>query len=135
MGDSRIQLRDTTMDVVTKMVEGNPGAVTVLVKMLKEGGTIDPDCFAGGLGAILSLDTHRIYGPRIWMFYKDVCGEDLRVMLGVLRSVQLGFLQSNLFGAAIDNYGKGLDIPDLMKKVEDRLPHFARAPEKDAEIA
>jgi len=135
MGNSRIQLRDTLPDAIIKMSDGNPGALTVMAKIHNEGAAIDPDSCMGWFGVILSLDTECIYGPDIWMFYKDVCGEDLRTMLGLLRAVQLGFLPVELLRSAIQNYGKGIDIPDLMKKVEDRLPQFARAPEKKAESA
>lgn len=70
---SRIELNDTGLSVLLKMSDGNPGAMDVIAQMLKEGARIDPQSFLGGLGAVLALDTHRIYGPRIWMLYKDVC--------------------------------------------------------------
>jgi len=39
---SRIQGTDTMMDVITKMAEGNPGAISAMGAMLKEGKRIDP---------------------------------------------------------------------------------------------
>lgn len=127
MAESRIQLTDTPQSAVMKMSEGNPGALTVCARMFREGGQIDPDSFAGGLGSILSMDTIRIYGSRIWMLYKDVCGEDLRVTCAVLRAHQLGYLMEADLNHAIDNYGEGIDVPALVAKVEARLPNFQRA--------
>jgi hypothetical protein len=109
-----------------KMCEGNPGAVRVLLECLKDGGAIDPDSSFGGMSAMMSMDTLKVYGARIWMLYKDVCGEDLRRMIALLRSWQLGFVSSVEIDHAIENYGDGIDIPLLVAKVEERLPLFQR---------
>jgi hypothetical protein len=127
MGKSRIQLTDTAMSAAMKMSDGNPGALTVCAMMLKQGAQIDPDDFAGGLGNLLSMDTLGIYGPAIWMLYKDVCGEDLRATCALLRAWQLGFVSDVELRAAIDSYGDGIDVPGLVTQVEERLPRFQRA--------
>jgi hypothetical protein len=129
MAASRIQLNDTEVSAIAKMSEGNPCALTVLCMIVEDGAEIDPDGFMGGFGAVLSLDTHRIYGSRIWMLYKDVCGEDLRVTLAILRAVQLGFLSEVDLRSAIEGSGMDhvLDVPALVAKVEERLPNFQRA--------
>jgi hypothetical protein len=116
----RIGLQDTGMDMMLKMSDGNPGAVTVLCQMLEQGGKIDPDCFAGGFGAILSLDSYGIYGSRIWMLYKDVCGENITTTLAVLRACQLGFVTESKINHAIDNYGEGIDVSALVAAVKER---------------
>lgn len=127
MSESRIKLTDTVMSAVIKMSEGNPGAIRVCAELIKEGGNIDPDSFMGGFGNVMDLDTIRIYGSRIWMLYKDVCGEDLRVMCAILRAWQLGFLRDTALNNAIDNMGKGIDVPALVAQVEERLPKFQKA--------
>ena len=131
MGESRIQLNDTVMSAVVKMSDGNPGALTVMVGLIKDGGKIDPNSFMGGFGNVMDLDTLRIYGPRIWMLYKDVCGQDLRVMCAVLRAWQLGFVTDSAINAALDNEPwrkseTSLDLDALVVKVEERLPEFQR---------
>lgn len=121
----RIQLTDTTMSVVIKMSEGNPGAMQVLKNILGKAAAIDPDDAFGALGAILSLDTEDIYGSRIWMLYKDVAGQDLVNMLGLLRAVQLGYLTNTQLQHAIDH-----GVPEegwvqhWVGKVKERLPAF-----------
>lgn len=124
---SRITLADTGLSACMKMADGNPGALSVMAEMFKRGGEIDPDDFMGGMGAILALDSHRIYGSRIWMLHKDVCGQDLRVTLAILRACQLGFLPDEDLQHAIDNMGDGIDVPALVTKVEERLPAFQKA--------
>lgn len=87
---SKIQLTDSVLDVMVKMSEGNPGAVNALSVMLKEGKTIDPQGFMGGLGVILLLDTWGIYGSSIYVLYNDKCDRDIRKMLLLMRAGQLG---------------------------------------------
>lgn len=124
----------STFDVLCLMADGNPGGLSAMMLMLEKSAEIDPDSSLGGLGSILSLDTHGIYGSRIWQFYKDVCGQSLNKMLGVMRAVQLGYLPESKLNHAIDNYGDGLDIPALLAQVKERLPAFV-LPEPDKEAA
>lgn len=121
---TRITLTDDAISTMMKMTDGNPGALAVCMQITKQGEAIDPDAFMGGLGTILWMDTLKIYGPKIWMLYKDVCGEDLVKMLGILRAVQLGFLGEGKLHAAINDYGKGVDVDDLLTQVKERLPAF-----------
>ena len=123
---ARITLKDTNISALTKMSEGNPGALAVCMQIINQGEKIDPDGFMAGIGTVLWMDTLEIYGPKIWMLFKDVCGEDLIKMLGVLRAVQLGFVGQEKVKAAINNYGKGIDVDDLLKQVQERLPAFGK---------
>lgn len=120
----RIELNDTTLSATIKLAEGNPGACTVCASILKEGEVIDPDGVFGGLGILLMLDTFGIYGSRIWMLHKDVCGQDLVNTLAVLRACQLGYISGKELNHAIDNYGEGIDVGDLLRQVKDFLPNF-----------
>ena len=121
----KIKLTDTTPDVITKMSEGNPGALSVCIQLLTETEKIDPDAALGGLSGILMLDGLGIYGSKIWMLYKDVCGEDIADTITVLRGYQLGFITYHQLHHAIQNGGNGLDVNDVLKQVKDELPLFA----------
>jgi len=90
---------------------------------------IDPQQVFKGLGPILFLDTLKIYGPRIWMLYKDACKENLIHVLGMLRAVQLGLVDDSVLDFAIDNMGEGLDIDAAMKQVRERLDQFCATDE------
>jgi len=118
------------MDVVQKLAEGNPGAITVCMRILQETPQVDPDCGAGFL-PLLHLDSQRIYGSRIWMLYKDVCKQDIVSTLGMIRAVQLGYLPETELNHAIDNYGRkldgsNLDVEGLLAEVKTRLPNFGK---------
>ena len=122
---SRIELTDTPISAMLKMVDGNPGAITVLTQLFKETPKIDPDDAFGGLSPILHLDDMGVYGPRIWMLYKDACGQDVKKMITVLRANQLGFISDKMIEFAID--GDVLfDHDDLIAKVQKELPNFAK---------
>jgi hypothetical protein len=127
--NSRIKLEDTPIDSMVKLAEGNPGALTVMLSLVKSNEEIDPQGFMGPLGSILSLDSHGIYGSRIWMFFKDVCGEDLTKMVACLRAIQLGIIPEDKINHAIDNYGDGIDVDELHEKVCEELEEFKK-PEK-----
>lgn len=123
--EQKIKLNDNMTDVLYKLSEGNPGAITVCMKLLEVGNKIDPDGFMGGMGVLLSLDTQAIYGSRIWMLYKDVCGEHLGKMCGMLRAVQLGFFSGEMLDAMIDGLYDGNETVDgLIAQVQERLPAF-----------
>jgi hypothetical protein len=40
------------------------------------------------------LDSLGIYGPNVWVIFKDVCEQNHARMLAVLRATQLGMLSS-----------------------------------------
>lgn len=129
--NTRIQLEDTTVGAIVKVAEGNPGAVTVLARLIREGGNIDPDDFMGGVGSVLALDSHAIYGSDIWVLYKDVCNENLTTMCGVLRSIQLGFtpesiVKSWIAEAQSSRFTKTADVAQAVQQVRVRLPRFGQ---------
>ncbi len=125
---SRINLSDGMMDVFIKMCEGNPGAMSVLAQIMEHGEKIDPDNAFGGLGPILALDTHEIYGSNIWILFKDVCGQNIVHMIAMLRAIQLGLIpygtmRDHIFGHAY----MGLPYTDfeaLIASIRETLPDF-----------
>ena len=128
MRNQRIKLTDSPMDVMIRMADGNPGAVNVLMQILKDGAKVDPDSALGGLGAILSLDSHGIYGSDIYILNNDICERSLPKTLAVLRAVQLGLFSENTLKDAChrqDRSGKALiPVDELYLKVKEELPNF-----------
>lgn len=126
---SKIELSDSITSIVTKMSEGNPGAITVLIQLIKNEKYIDPDSAFSeyGVSTMLGLDELGIYGPNIWVLYKDICGQDIENVVGICRAVQLGFLPSHKFVEVITQ-SKSIDVDDYIQKVKDRLPNFGYDP-------
>lgn len=131
MRNERIKLTDSTVDVVVKMSEGNPGAMSVLMQLLQPN-DIDPDNSMGGLGVILSLDYYGIYGTDIYILNNYICDRDMVKMLAVLRATQLGLFDSNILKDAChrqDISGKSIvPVDELYLKVKERLPNFDMQP-------
>jgi hypothetical protein len=123
---NRIELSDSLNDVLYKLSEGNPGALTVLCRWLKEGEAIDPDA-CHPLIQMTALDDIDLVGFRIWLLFKDVCGESLTRFLGVLRAHQLGFITKRELVAAATTGRMDVDALDAaLSRVSIRLPRFGR---------
>ncbi len=120
---TRITLTDTLDTCVSKLAEGNPGAISVLVQMTRQSPGVDPQNAMGSVGPLLSLDTHGIYGSRIWMLYKDICGQDIVKTLAALRACQLGLLAECELINAIDGLHE-IDADAVLAEVKARLSHF-----------
>nr|UWD58290.1 MAG: hypothetical protein [Bacteriophage sp.] len=125
---SRITLLDSVESVISKMSEGNIGAMNVCMLLMAEGGNIDRQNIMGGFSFILDLDREGIYGTDIYVFWNDICNRELPKMIAVLRAVQLGFFNGRVLADAChrqDYSGRDLvPVNDLYNKVIERLPNF-----------
>jgi len=126
---SRIELSDDLMGALSKMAEGNPGALTAMMDLIEKAETIDPQAAMGGIGKIMCLDTYGIYGTDIYILWNDKCGNDAVKMCLLLRSVQLGMTpQSKLVKMAADQMGEvnlsDEEWEDIKTKVCARLEEF-----------
>ncbi len=65
----RITLEMSLFDVVFAISEGNPGALQVLMQYAQSSSM--------GVLGLLTFDSKRLYGSRIWDLYNDICGKDL----------------------------------------------------------
>ena len=123
---TRIEETDSIVEMVAKLGEGNPGAMTVCMELFSQEAEIDGDSALKGIGSLLSLDTYGIYGANIWMLYKDVCDEDIEKTIAVLRAGQLGLISLPVVEYAIAHYGEGIDVDQLTEQVKGVLPKFGR---------
>ena len=106
------QLDTNVNDVLFRMSEGNPGAINVLMDGFKESERIDPDNWAGPWGMAVNLDHLGIYGSRIWILYKDVCGEY------IARTIAKEELESAMERKST------LDVPSILDKIKAELPNL-----------
>lgn len=114
----RIQLTDTGMDIVVKMCDGNPGAMTVLMELMKK----------KDFPSILSLDSHEIYGTDIYVLWNDICDRNLDHLRAVLAASMIGFIERNVVTDACsrqDYSGKAMiPVEELFQKVITDMPDF-----------
>ena len=103
----KIALSDSVMSAVIKMAEDNPGAMAAMMEIFNHHDAIDPQAAMGGMGTIMLFDTWGIYGAGIYVIWNDKCGRDVRRMLVLVRSVQLGLLpKRKLVDMASDQVGQ-----------------------------
>jgi len=86
---SKIGLNDSIMDVMVKMSDGNPGAITCLMDIMQK-----QDWYGGADSfiMILSFDTLELYGSNLYILWSDCCDRDLVKLELVLRNWQMGNL-------------------------------------------
>lgn len=130
---SLIQGSDDIMTAALKLVQGNIGAANAVGQAMQQATTIDPDSALGPLSVLFELDTLAIYGPRIWLLWKDIAGQDAVRFTALLRSVQLGIMDASELQAAIGDgittRCKGMPpqrVDEILKQVRQRLPNFGR---------
>lgn len=73
----KLHLKMTVHDIILEMSEGNPGGMTVIMKMIN----VDMDRF---VTCILQADKLNIRGEQIWAGYKDWAGMDIQKFMGGL---------------------------------------------------
>lgn len=125
--NQRINLLDSIQTAVGKLSDGNPGAINVCCLLIREEAKIDPDAMFAGIGSLLALDVIGVYGPDIWVLFKDRCGGNVARLCAVLRAHQLGFISELDIRASVSDCGptsSALDVAGLYAKVKARLPNF-----------
>ncbi len=123
---ARLDLDMNAGEMILKLSEGNPGAITMLSRGLGMVEAIDPDSAYGPFTLLFPLDDLGIYGSRIWMLFKDVCKQNFVLTAAALRAQQLGFISADTLNHAIDNYGEGIDVVALHARVCEELPNFRK---------
>lgn len=115
---ARIQLTDTGMDIVVKMCDGNPGAMTVLIELMQK----------KDFPSILSLDSHEIYGTDIYVLWNDICNRNLDHLRAVLMASHMGFIDRSVVTDACsrqDYSGKAMiPVEELYERVVSEMPDF-----------
>lgn len=133
--NTRITLTDDMRTILVKMCDGNPGALNVLITLVKESEKIDLDAAFGPYTHLLNLDSAGIYGPSIWVLFKDTCGQNIVNFVAVIRAWQLGIIDDEQLKAASNRDGAGrytengvtLNLDDVLREVRKKLPEFGKS--------
>lgn len=125
----RLELSDTMLSAIVKFSESNPGAFSVLSKVAEKASEIDPDDAFGPYGTFFNLDNLDVYGGKIWILYKDICGQNISKFIGLNRCVQLGLMKEGELRQAIaDERMTKERLDELMGLLLKRLPNFKITP-------
>lgn len=125
---TRIDSEDTLPSVITKLCEGNMGAVNCLAEVFAVNQDIDPLNSLRGASTLLTLDNLGIYGSGIWILYKDVCKQKAALFIAVLRATQLGILRGEDVVASSVRTSREIkstyDPMEIYQKVKEELGFF-----------
>ncbi len=128
MAKNRIRPHMSIKEAIDSLSGDSDAGMTVCHELMWYGAKIDPDALSP-VRQLLALDMFGIYEERIYLLWRDVCGGDLGKMIAVLRACQLGDLVSvsvspEALDHAIDNFGAGLNVDEIVKAVKGALPNF-----------
>ena len=101
----RLKLNHNTQEIILNMSDGNPGAMTACIELIKK----------GGIGTLLTCDVLGLYGSELYMLWSDCCGRDLVKMIKVLELVRFGKITKEEFWRRVKGEGYGLSFDDLLQ--------------------
>lgn len=109
---SKIKINDSVQDIVLKMSEGNPGALTTCFEIIKA----KNNDIVQSIPIFLTLDNMKLYGSHLYMLWNDCCNRDIKEVLNVVE----GFLKNKITKQDIEerikNVGYGKSFVDLLEE-------------------
>ncbi len=76
-------LQNPLVSGIMRITQGNPGAITAVTEVIKAAG------LNRGSEVVKMFDDIKMYGPNIWLGYKDICGEDPVKLLSKLENDEI----------------------------------------------
>jgi len=83
--NTRLNGSDGIMEIAMKMSEGNPGALTAIIELVKK---------QDGIMYVLACDRIGVYGSRLYMLWNDCCGRSIDKFMCVIKAWQTGKLKA-----------------------------------------
>ena len=111
MFNGKIKITDTMYDIIIKLSEGNPGALSFLFEIIKYYGNDQANLIAD----FLIIDNMRLYGSYLYMLWNDCCNRDVKKSLEVIKGYRLGHIKDSDIKERIINVGYGMPFDDLIE--------------------
>lgn len=109
---SKIKMNDSVQDIVLKMSEGNPGALTTCLEIIKA----KNNDIVQSIPIFLTLDNMELYGSYLYMLWNDCCSRNIDDVLRVICCFAEGKITKNDIEERIKNVGFGKDFKDLIEE-------------------
>lgn len=109
---SKLELKDNLQDIISKLSEGNPGAMTTLFEIMKYKNNDPIEYF----GIFMLIDTMELYGSHLYMLWNDCCNRNIQTTVDVIKAFQCGKITNNDINERIKNVGYGKSFDDLLRK-------------------
>lgn len=102
----KLSPNDSTMDLMLKMSEGNPGALMLCTELFKLG--------TPGVVALINLDDIGLYGDRLYMLWNDCCDRDADKVIKVIEAMNSGkFSAQDIRDRVSGGWGKAYTDEEL----------------------
>jgi len=129
MEDTKIEVEKNLQDMVSKMSDGNPGAINVMMGTILLTMRIDPDSVFGPITALISLDSYHIYGSSIYVLANDQCDGNIHKLLILLRATQMGLFDDIRLQTLAADQSRSDKITDeewnsMISGLQKDLPNF-----------
>ena len=105
MGEEKLGLDMSILDIAVTMSEGNPGALMVVMEMLEDPSlTLD----------LLLCDSYGIRGSQLYMLHNDCCGRDNDKFRRTLMMIRCGIFSR-------EQIKENLDLPRAIPFIDDSI--------------
>ena len=130
---TRIKVEDTKIDALTKMTEGNPGAMIALASLMKHPELVKP---ADPFTEMLGLDSLHLYGSKLYDFLTYCCENSIKNFRLVSLNHSYGNIDRKTIHTLVENQesllknkgSKGLEIFQDWSAFKDCYPEEEDAP-------
>lgn len=104
----RLKLENTIQETLFEFSGGNPGALTFLMKLIKE----REDDFVIDL---MTIDDMGLYESKLYMLWNDSCNRDIHKVIKIFDLYRIGKITQNDIEERIKNVGYGKSFEDLLE--------------------
>lgn len=119
----RLELNDSLYDIVSKMGDGNPGAMDAVMQIMVYPGFFQVE----GLMYLVNCDEMDIRGTHLYYLWNDSCDRDPKQFELVMRNKQMGHISAETIREATDPNKVTRAKPFVgLRSLEELFPkHFA----------
>ncbi len=115
---SRIKITDNGFDILEKLADGNPGALTALYQFINASYGDNGDLYiARCFETFFIIDMMELYGSHLYMLWNDCCNRDTKKFLKVIEGYREGKIKKSDLNERIFNVGYGKSFDDLLEKI------------------
>lgn len=106
---SKLQLQDSLHDVLIKMSEGNPGALSCIMGLKDQMKETD------WVQALLAFDMVECYGSHLYMVWNDACDRDYDKFKKVITAIKKQRITKETIIDRVKNVGRAKSFDDLLE--------------------
>lgn len=112
---AKLQLFDSLHDVIFKMSEGNPGALSCIMGLKEQMKETD------WVQALLALDMVECYGSHLYMIWNDSCDRDFDKFKQIITAIKKQQITKEIIEERVKNVGRAKSFDDILEANNDNI--------------